>query len=398
MGPILYDSQMADVLSFVPSGVASYAFDTEKLLRHEQLPRAAALFIRSKTLVDQKLWHLAPQLQFIGSATSGADHFRVTSQEAWRNGVYLYYAAGCNSRSVVEYVVTVLLRWRFFELLPAGARIGVVGAGHIGGQLVHLLPLMGFEVDFFDPHVSYEDLLKRWGEVSDKVTELACAQDLARADVVTFHVPLVGEEQNWPTVSFVPQYWQPRRDQLLINSSRGEVVALDWLAQNPVYALALDVFPDEPYIDRHFWGVQGLEDTLFTPHIAGYSREGWHNGSAMVAREYVRFAGGDPPEKIGEKLNGAKEAVCWLSLADIFADGQSDPEILYRLAMQSMPLDRDSDSLRRKPELFGQMRKNYPLRREFRYYGLKLPAEERAERLGLVHSLCHLGFAVGSKG
>jgi erythronate-4-phosphate dehydrogenase len=340
----------------------------------------------------------APKLRFVGSATSGADHFRVSAQEAWQRGVYLYYAAGCNSRSVVEYVVTVLLRWRALALLPARARIAVVGAGHIGGRLLQLLPLMGFEVDFFDPHISRGDLFRRWAALSDRVAQLASPDELAQADAVTFHVPWVAENQAWSTVSYVPRFWQPSRGQLLINSSRGEVLDLDWLAHNPVRAVALDVFPHEPDIHGRFWGVQGREDTLFTPHIAGYSWEGRRNGSAMVAQEYARFVGAPVAENARD--GHLAEGVRWLNLEESlgFLSSLSEPEVLYRIALLSMPLERDSDSFWANPESFAQLRKNYPVRREFRYYGITLGPKQREQWPGLAQSLSNLGFAVSFVG
>jgi C-terminal binding protein len=162
-----------------------------------------------------------------------------------------------------------------------GRVFGVVGCGRIGTATALRAKPFGFEVRFYDPYVpsGYEKALGV--ERDGSLEEL-----LAKADVVSLHVPLTGETRH---MIDTPQLRGMKRDAFLINTSRGPVIrhlALEQaLRENWIAGAALDVLEDEPL------GLDLLTrycNCILTPHSAFYSRESimeMRRSSAMAVRD-----------------------------------------------------------------------------------------------------------------
>src|SRR5690606_27090310 len=233
---------------------------------------ADALIVRSVTRVDRALLDGTP-VRFVGTATVGVDHVdRAYLAEA---GIGFASSAGCNSRSVVEYVITVLLEIAVaHDITLAGKTLGIVGHGNIGSRLAKVAPILGLNVLVNDPP------LERAGHPGPFIT---LEHLLQHSDFVTFHVPkittgpdrTIGLIDSARLAAMKPTAW-------LINGSRGDVVVGDdlksALAARRIAGAVLDVWEGEPAIDRE------LMDAVFlaTPHIAGYSMEGKMNGTTMM--------------------------------------------------------------------------------------------------------------------
>src|SRR6202000_218653 len=81
----------------------------------------------------------------------------------------------------------------------------------------------------------------------------------------------------------------------LINASRGTVVDIEALAAaldaGQVAAAAVDVFPKEPKgSDRFESPLQGRENVLLTPHIAGSTEEAQKNIGREVAEKLIKYS------------------------------------------------------------------------------------------------------------
>ncbi len=212
-----------------------------------------------------------------GVGTDNLDH------EAMRDaGVALGWTAGVNRRSVSELVLAFALghcrnavpsvknmldgKW-----LKAGGRqlsnatMGIVGFGHIGTDLAGLLRP-------FSSSVLACDVLDKAADAQRLGAEIATyAEILARSDVITFHVPSTPKTRNM----FAAEHLKlVKPDVLLINTSRGDIVAFDTVCEavrdGKLGGFAADVYPDEPY-DASRW--RGVEHLYFTPHIGGNARE-----------------------------------------------------------------------------------------------------------------------------
>ena len=135
----------------------------------------------------------------------------------------------------------------------------------------------------------------------------------------------------------------------IINTSRGEVIEtgalLEALETGQVSDAVIDVWENEPDINLT------LLNKVFigTPHIAGYSADGKANATRMSLDALCKHFGIqaeyriDPPAPENPLLTVHSTADAYLQMYD--------PR-------------RDSEALKARPELFEQLRGDYPLRRE----------------------------------
>ena len=88
-----------------------------------------------------------------------------------------------------------------------------------------------------------------------------------------------------------------KRDAILINTSRGEVLDVhalrDAIVEKRLAGAALDVFHPEP--PRGDFPLLGLENVLLTPHLAARTHTALENMS-WVVRDVVEVLHGRPPK------------------------------------------------------------------------------------------------------
>ena len=396
---VLADENMAALARCFPSMVALQR-QSGRDINAASLGDTAALLVRSITKVDAKLLS-GSQVSFVGSATIGTDHIDLDYLRD--NNIRFVNAPGSNADSVADYVCAALA-----ALIPDLATIkerklsaGVIGFGQVGSRVAKRLQAFGYSVCAYDPLIdqSSSDLL---GPLST----------VMQSDVISVHVPLSkdGEHASYHMIDsqFLSQL---AAKVLLINTSRGEVAdnkALkQWLRDSPGAHAVLDVWEFEPEVDP---GLLQLA-SIGTAHIAGYALDGKIRGTEMLATAfYEHFATeleGEPepepepelepepePEpspEIYEKNSGQSTA----SLAADTAIGQPDDflelaiegdEPLNELLLLAYDIRRDDAALRasvlgdtsygasygasvksgiRPKASFDQLRKHYPIRREF---------------------------------
>jgi len=302
---------------------------------------ADALIVRTRTRCDRSLLE-GTAVRFVATATIGYDH--LDTDYLRRAGIGWTNCPGCNADSVAQYVECVLLRLQLAgHIRPADCTLGVVGVGHVGSRVARMAERLGCRVLLNDPPRSDR------GETG--FTPLA--EIRRKADVITFHTPLVVTGPH-PTLHLADAaFFGPglARRPVIVNSGRGEVVdtaALKAaLREGRVRAAVIDTWENEPHIDRE------LLDRAFlaTPHIAGYSADGKANGTRMALEAVARHFGRPahfcvrPPElPEGYRYHPTATPPC---------------EPLRRYD----PL-RDSEALKADPAAFEALRGNYPLRRE----------------------------------
>ncbi len=212
-------------------------------LQPEQLVGVDILLTRSVTNVDKALLTQADKLKFVGTATIGVDHID-TELLAERN-IAFSSAPGCNAVAVAEYVISSLyaLSQENASSLQ-GKTIGIVGVGSIGSCLRDKLSLLGLNVLLCDPP-KYEA-----GELAEHI-ELDTL--LAKADIVTFHVPLVKQGPH-KTLHMLDETRLKalKPGMTIINASRGDVIdnqaLLALFEQGAKLDCVLDVWENEPNI------------------------------------------------------------------------------------------------------------------------------------------------------
>src|SRR5699024_8499805 len=135
---ILADKNIPNITHYLPDQADLSFFDSNQGLEH--IPGGIqALLIRTVTKINRETFpDLPSSLESIGTASAGRDH--VDDQHLTDNNIAFADAAGCNARSVGEYVATALLLWsheRGYDLTQLS--VGIIGAGHTGTAVQDLL-------------------------------------------------------------------------------------------------------------------------------------------------------------------------------------------------------------------------------------------------------------------
>ena len=156
---------------------------------------------------------------------------------------------------------------------------------------------------------------------------------------------------------------------LLVNTSRGGVIEKSGLLaqlNSGRLQAALDVWPDEPFIEAEMLHAV----TVATPHVAGYSREGKQAGTEMIYQAFCKaFALSSPTEPTSNI-----ETV----ILD-FPPATSTGEVLEQSIQSSSQVIRDDAALRQLPPVsqadkrvhIDSLRAAYPERYEFKSHLLR---------------------------
>lgn len=199
-----------------------------------------------------------------------------------QRGIYVGWTAGVNKLSVAEMTVgfMIMLRRNLFissamlkngswvkngGMNLSGEKVGVIGVGNIGKELIRLL--RPFSCDIFVNDIVDQDEYYR----KNKLTEVSKEHLFRNSDIVTLHVPLTDETKYLINRKCLETM---KPESILINTSRGPVVNtndLKWALINKIiFGAALDVYEEEPPEDKEFLNLPNL---VCTPHIGGNSVE-----------------------------------------------------------------------------------------------------------------------------
>ena len=230
--------------------------------------------------IDASVLSRLPELKVISKYGVGLDMIDMAAMRDY--GKRLGWTAGVNRRSVSELVISfaiAMLRhvpeanlevrsgtWRQHAGgLLTGRTVGIIGCGHVGKDLVLLLKAFGCSILAHDI-LDFPDFYAAHG-----VEPVSLDTLLARADVVTLHVPLDDITRGMLDARRLALL---KPTAVLINAARGELVdeaALKQLLQSKrLAAAAFDVFAVEPPQDQE---LLSLPNFLATPHIGGSAAE-----------------------------------------------------------------------------------------------------------------------------
>ena len=339
-------------------------------VRQADLVDADALLVRSITPIDRSLIE-GTKIRFVGTATSGIDH--VDTDYLRDAGIHFVDAKGSNANAVVDYCFTALAfaaLHRGFSLV--GSKVGIVGAGAVGGLFAAKLEELGVEVRCCDPFLAAK------GEGKIKYYSLGAVLE---CDVISLHVPLTSCGLH-PTKNLIgtEELAVLRKNAILINACRGrivdEVALKRLLSTREDIVTVFDVWADEPVIDSSV--AQSVD--IATPHIAGYSAEAKSNATKILAREFekhFKLGAVVQEEGLGENAgivaaeNAPETLRQWstllaafplLELSEQFKKALSDgagvkafdsfrQELLHRREFVSWPLRRDNYSSNQQEQL-----------------------------------------------
>lgn len=297
---------------------------------------ADILIVRTRTHCNERLLQ-GSRVRLVVTATIGYDHLDIRYLE--HAGIRWTNCPGCNATSVAQYVRNSLFLLEHDGKLSAplsSLTLAIIGVGHVGTAVFEACqPIVG-RVMLCDP---------------PKGLQLPLTQIAREADIITLHTPLTHGGE-CPSFHLLDElfFQNVQRRPVIINAARGGVLneeaLLAAIDDGHISEAIIDTWEDEPTPARALLN----KVYLGTPHIAGYSADGKANATRM-ALEAVRGWLGREEVPIDVKAPALPESMC----------PAEDP---IERALQLYDPRQDSERLKQNPELFEQLRGNYPLRRE----------------------------------
>ncbi|HEX4782806.1 MAG TPA: D-2-hydroxyacid dehydrogenase [Candidatus Sulfotelmatobacter sp.] len=181
----------------------------------------------------------------------------------------------------------------------AGATLGLIGVGSIGGRVAKLAAAMGMRVIAVREHVE-----KGSPDGGEAVFAPSQIDDVLRqSDFVVLAAPLVTSTER---VMDAGRLDNMKPSGYLINVGRGaqvdEAALIEALRSHRIAGAALDVFDQEPLPpDSPLWG---LEDLLITPHTAGLTEKLWQRHYQLFSENLRRYLAGQPLWFVVDKQKG----------------------------------------------------------------------------------------------
>jgi erythronate-4-phosphate dehydrogenase len=318
---------------------------------------ADVLLVRSITPVDETLL-AGSKVRFVATATIGFDH--VDTDFLARNNIGFASAPGSNANSAAEYIIAGLLEiGQRYALDLEDRSIGVIGVGNVGSRVAKKCAAMGMDVYLNDPP------LKR--QTGDK--KYLPLERLYDCDFITLHTPLTfdGPDRTYHLAD--EKFFKSLKERcVFLNASRGGVVdsrALkSAISSGRLRAVVLDVWENEPDIDVELLKMIDIG----TPHIAGYSLDGKIAGMIMIYKAACKYFAVEPKFDIKDFLPAPA-----VPEFKVNPNITSEQNILLTAVQKIYRIDKDDTRLRHvldKPlenrdKHFDNLRKNYPVRREF---------------------------------
>lgn len=248
----------------------------------------------SEVVISQPFWpayltaeriRKAPKLKLAVTAGIGSDH--VDLQAAIEHGITVAEVTYCNSISVAEHVVMMILAlvrnyipsyqwvvnggWNIADCVSRAydleaMAVGTVGAGRIGAAVLRRLKPFDVELHYTDRH-----RLPATVEQELKVTFHPTAEQLVRVcDVVTINTPLHPETEHLFNDELIAQM---KRGAYLVNTARGKICDRDAVARalesGRLAGYAGDVWFPQPAPKDHPW--RNMPHHGMTPHVSGTS-------------------------------------------------------------------------------------------------------------------------------
>ncbi len=252
---------------------------------------------------SQNVVDACPNLKLVAHSAGTIKH--LLPDPVWSRGIKVVHAAAAIAPAVAEMTILLMLMCRRdvhnissrmhageqwpqpelgFEL--GGTRVGVIGAGHTGRNVIKLLHGFAADIVVYDPYLS----LERAAEL--KVTKASLEDLMSTCPVITVQAPTTPETYHMISREHLAMI---QDGALFINTARSHAVDADALYEalkTNRFQAALDVFDSEPLtIDSR---LRGLPNLVLTPHLAGKSEQARTRQGALIVEQLQLYAAGKP--------------------------------------------------------------------------------------------------------
>src|SRR3954468_1082735 len=250
----------------------------------------------------------ASKLKLALTAGIGSDH--VDLQAAIERGITVAEVTYCNSISVAEHVMMMILSLarnylQSWDLVKAGGwniadcaarsydiegmHVGTVAAGRIGSAVLRRLKPFDVKLHYTDRHRLPAEVERELG-----VTFHESAADMVpHCDVVTINAPLHPETEHMFDAAMIARM---KRGAYLVNTARGKIANRDAVAaaleSGQLAGYGGDVWFPQPAPPDHPW--RTMPHHGMTPHISGTSLSAQARYAAGTREILECFFGGRP--------------------------------------------------------------------------------------------------------
>jgi D-3-phosphoglycerate dehydrogenase / 2-oxoglutarate reductase len=268
------------------------------------IERPDAILVRSS---DMHSFTIAPSVLAVGRAGAGVNNIPVPALS--KRGVPVFNAPGANANAVKELVLASLFlaarsicqAWAFARSLEGddatideavekgkkkfvgfelpGRTLGVIGLGAVGVEVANSALALGMKVLGYDPQITVQ---RAW-QLSSSVEQALSLDDLmARAEVVTVHVPLNDHTRGLLNEARLKLM---KKGGVVLNFSRAPIV------DDSAVLAALDAGRLHAYVcDFPKNGLKDHPRVVTLPHLGASTGEAEENCAIMVAetvRDYL---------------------------------------------------------------------------------------------------------------
>ena len=235
--------------------------------------------------LTKERFSIAKKLKLAITAGIGSDH--VDLEAAMEHGVDVVEVTYCNSRSVAEHIVMMILSlvrdyhkqyaivnsggWSIADAVSRsydveGMHIGTVAAGRIGLDALRKLKPFDVHLHYFDRHRLPETIEKELNLTFHESVE----EMVSVCDVVTINCPLHPETENLFDHKMIGKM---KDGAFIVNTARGKIcnreAIADALKSGKLAGYAGDVWFPQPAPNDHIW--RTMPNHGMTPHTSGTS-------------------------------------------------------------------------------------------------------------------------------
>ena len=274
------------------------------------MPQAEAIVLRTGIRLSAELLQLGARLATVSRTGAGFDNVDLAAATA--QGAIVTSSIGANTHTVAEHALALILalakqlplldretragnfraRYEYRPRDLRGAVLGVIGFGRIGREVARACASsLGMSVLVFDPYFQPREEDRSWAGF--------CGLEdlLARADVVSVHVPLTPETRG---LLDAPRLARMKKGALIVNTSRGGLIDEQALARalesGQIGGAGIDVFEREPPEAGN--PLLAAAGAILTPHAAALTRDCVVRMAVLAAQRVLDVLDGFLPENV----------------------------------------------------------------------------------------------------
>ncbi len=250
--------------------------------------------ILSTEVLNKSVIDYAQNLKVVSRYGVGLDN--VDLAYCKEKGIKVSITKNANSTAVAEFAISLMFaslkgicisnsyakqnKWKKVEGRNiTGKTIGIIGLGSIGKEVAK--KLKSFDVSLLAYDVYYDELfMKQYGIQKASLNDI-----VEKSDILTLHIPASDDR---PLIT-EKEFSLMKHDVILINTARASLIDYDALIKSlsagKLFAVGLDVHPNEPYFDERLFK---FGNVILTPHNAAISREAIDRTSLIAVENLLK--------------------------------------------------------------------------------------------------------------